>query len=68
MYWEPLKTCESDTCINGECVSTSGNAALQEKYPSGTYCKCKDGYWGDNHCSLSMLSNKICSKYKTKLF
>ena len=59
MYWEPLKTCESDTCINGECVSTSGNAALQEKYPSGTYCKCKDGYWGDNHCSLSMLSSKI---------
>ena len=53
MYWEPLKTCNEDTCVNGECVKTNGISQLEEKFPEGTYCKCKDGYWGDNHCSLS---------------
>ena len=57
MYWEPLKTCRNDTCVNGECVKTTGDSELQEKFPEGFYCKCKDGYWGDNHCSLS--KNKI---------
>ena len=53
MYWKPLKTCHADSCINGKCVTTTGDALLEKKYPSGTYCKCNDGYWGDNHCSLS---------------
>jgi len=54
IFWEPLEVCTADSCINGRCVSTAGNKDLMKKFPHGTYCKCNDGYWGDNHCSLNL--------------
>ena len=54
VFNQTLEKCESKTCINGKCVSTRGGSSeLKKKYPQGVYCKCDEGYYGDNHCSLS---------------
>ena len=55
-----MERCESKTCINGKCVSTQdGSSELKKKYPQGVYCKCDEGYYGDNHCSLSEFRKSV---------